>query len=202
VDVLPWTVAPAAVALLFGLAYLVLEPRPGDLAVHVFRAELFGREGFTIWNGQWYGGHHTPAYSVLTPPLAWLVGPRVLLVGSCVACAALFERLVRVHFGAERARLGALWLGFGTVTLLATSRLPFALGTAFGLAAAVALQRGRPRLAVAFALLSPLASPVAGLFTALGGLAYAVGTRGRARTGVAIAAAAFAPPVLLAIAFP
>jgi hypothetical protein len=36
-----------------GLAYLVFEPRPGDLAAHVFRAELFGREGFTIWNGQW-----------------------------------------------------------------------------------------------------------------------------------------------------
>jgi hypothetical protein len=32
------------VALAFGLAFLVLEPRPGDLAVHVFRAELFGRE--------------------------------------------------------------------------------------------------------------------------------------------------------------
>ena len=84
-----------AMALAFGLAFLVLEPRPGDLAVHVFRAELFGREGFTIWNGHWYGGHHTPAYSVLSPPLAWLLGPRVLLIGSCVACAALFERLVR-----------------------------------------------------------------------------------------------------------
>jgi hypothetical protein len=36
------------------------------------------------------------------------VGPRLLLVGSCVACAALFERLARAHFGAERARLGAL----------------------------------------------------------------------------------------------
>jgi hypothetical protein len=196
-----WTVAPTAVALAFGLAFLVLEPRPGDLAVHVFRAELFGREGFTIWNGHWYGGHHTPAYSVLSPALSWLVGPRVLLVGSCVACAALFERLVRGHFGAERTRLGALWLGFGTVTLLATSRLPFALGTAFGLAAALALQRDRPRLAVAFAFLSPLASPVAGLFTAMGGLAYAWGTRGRARTGIAIAGAAFLPPVFLSIAF-
>ena len=39
-----WTVAPTAVALAFGLAFHVLEPRPGDLAVHVFRAELFGRE--------------------------------------------------------------------------------------------------------------------------------------------------------------
>jgi hypothetical protein len=198
----PWTLAPTAVALAFGLAFLVLEPRPGDLAVHVFRAELFGREGFTIWNGAWYGGHHTPAYSFLSPPLAWLVGPRLLLVVSCVACVALFEQLARAHFGAERARLGALWLGFGTITLLATSRMPFALGTAFGLAAALALQRGRPRLAVAFALLSPLASPVAGLFTAMGGLAYAWGSRGGARAGIAVAGAAFLPPLLLAVAFP
>jgi hypothetical protein len=197
-----WTVVPTAVALAFGLVFLVLEPRPGDLAVHLFRAELFGREGFTIWNGHWYGGHHTPAYSVLAPPLSWLVGPRVLLVGSCVACAALFERLARGHFGAERARLGPLWLGFGTVTLLATSRLTFALGTAFGLAAALALQRGRPRPAVAFAFLSPLASPVAGLFTAMGGLAYAWGTRGQTRTGLAVGAAALVPPVVLSIAFP
>jgi hypothetical protein len=195
-------VAAPAIALAFGLAYLVLEPRPGDLAVHVFRADLFGHEGFSIWNGHWYGGHHTPAYSVLSPPLSWLVGPRVLLVASCVACAVLFERLVRAHFGAERARLGALWFGLGTVTLLATSRLPFALGTAIGLAAALALQRGRPRLAVAFAFLSPLASPVAGLFTAMGGLAYAWGSRGRSRTGIAIAAAGLLPPVCLSVVFP
>ena len=197
-----WTVAPTAVALAFGVAFLLLEPRPGDLAVHVFRAELFGREGFTLWNGEWYGGHHTPAYSVLSPPLSWLVGPRVLLVASCVACAALFEQLARKHFGAERARLGALWFGFGTVTLLATTRLPFALGTAFGLAAALALQRGRPRLAVALALLSPLASPVAGLFTGIAGLAYAWAAPGRARVGLAVAGAALVPPVLLSIAFP
>ena len=197
-----WTVAPTAVALAFGLAFLVFEPRPGDLAVHVFRAELFGREGFALWNGDWYGGHHTPAYSVLSPPLSWLVGPRVLLVVSCVACAALFEQLVRGHFGAERARLGALWFGFGTVTLLATSRLPFALGTAFGLAAALALQRGRPRLALAFAFLCPLASPVAGLFTGVAGLAYAWAAPGRARVGVGVAGAALLPPVLLSIAFP
>ena len=194
--------APTAVALAFGLAFLVLEPRPGDLAVHVFRAELFGREGFTLWNGHWYGGHHTPAYSVLSPPLSWLVGPRVLLVASCVACAALFEQLVRAHFGSERARLGALWFGFGTVTLLATSRLPFALGTAFGLAAALALQRGRPRLALALAFLSPLASPVAGLFTGIAGLAYAWAAPGRARVGAGVAGAALLPVVLLSIAFP
>jgi hypothetical protein len=205
VAVSAWTVAPSAIALALGVLYLVLEPRPGDLAVHVFRAELFGREGVTIWNGHWYGGHHTPAYSVLTAPLSWLLGPRLVLVMSCVACAALFERLARGHFGPERARLGALWLGLGTVTLLATSRLPFALGTALGLAAALALQRGRPRAAVAFAFLSTLASPVAGLFTVLAGLAYAVTAgrdRARRRSGAAVALAALAPALFLPVAFP
>jgi hypothetical protein len=217
-----WTVAPSAVALAFGVLYLVLEPRPGDLAVHVFRAELFGREGFTIWNGHWYGGHHTPAYSVLSGPLSWLLGPRLVLVLSCVACAALFEQLARGHFGAERARWGALWLGIGTVTLLATSRLPFALGTAFGLAAALALQRGRPRLATTFAFLCPLASPVAGLFAAMAGLAYAVSagrigrrpdvesaavspaprTPDRRLAGAAVALTALAPVLFLSAAFP
>jgi hypothetical protein len=200
-----WRLAPTAVALVFGLLFLVLEPRPGDLAVHVFRAGLFGREGFTIWNGDWYGGHHTPAYSVLSPPLSWLVGVRMLLVLSCVACAALFERIAAGHFSALRARPGALWFGVGTATLLATSRLPFALGTAFGLAGALALQRGRRRAALGFAVLSPLASPVAGAFTALGGAAFALsahGERERLRTGAAVAAAALAPIVFLSVAFP
>jgi hypothetical protein len=198
-----WTVAPAAVALALGIAYLVLEPRPGDLAAHVFRAELFGREGLTIWNGQWYGGHHTPAYSVLTPPLSWLVGPRLLLVIACVAIAILFEQLVRGHFGAERARFGALWLGAGTATLLATSRLPFAVGTALGLGAALALQRNRPRTALALAFLSPLASPVAGVFTGLAGLAYAIGGARPARLpGALVALVALAPPLFLGLAFP
>jgi hypothetical protein len=194
------TLLPAALALAIGVVYLALEPRPGDLAAHEFRAWLFGREGFTIWNGQWYGGHHTPAYSVLTPPLSWLFGPRLLLATACVAIAALFEMLVREHFGAARSRLAALWLGVGTATLLATSRLPFAVGTALGLAALLALQRGRPRLAAVLALLCPLASPVAGLFTGLCGLAYAIGARRGA--GIVVAAAAWAPPVVLSIAFP
>jgi hypothetical protein len=205
VPVSAWMLAPTAVALLSGLAYLLVEPRPGDLAAHVYRAELFGREGFTIWNGQWYGGHHTLAYSVLTPALSWLVGPRLLLVAACVAIAGLFEQLARGHFGAESARLGALWLGVGTATLLATSRLPFAVGTALGLGALLALQRGRPRLAVALAFLSPLASPVAGLFTGLAGLANLAGEwrdRRARRWGAMIAAAGLAPPLLLGLAFP
>lgn len=201
-----WSVAPAAVALAFGVFYLVLEPRPGDLAAHVFRADLFGREGFTIWNGQWYGGHHTPAYSVLSPPLAWLLGPRLVLVIAAVASAALFERLAREHFGVAAARFGALWFGAGTATLLATSRLPFAVGVALGLAAVLTLRRGRTRSGMALAVLSTLGSPVAGLFLAMAGLAYALAAHGEGaprvrRVGAGLAVAALMPPVLLSVAF-
>jgi hypothetical protein len=194
-------------SLFMAVVYLLWEPRTVDLAAHTFRAELFGREGFTIWNGQWYGGHHTPAYSVLSPPLAWLLSPPVALAAASVAAAALFEPLARGWFGPRRARWGAIWFGVGTGALMFTGRLPFALGVALGLAALLALQRGRRVPAVVLALLSPLGSPVAGLFLAMAALAYVVGAGGldahRKRiNGAIVAVAAFLPPVFLAVAFP
>jgi hypothetical protein len=202
-----WRIAPVLASAVGAVVYLILEPRPVDLAAHVFRAELFGREGFTIWNGQWYGGHHTPAYSVLSPPLAWLVGPRALLIVSALAAAALFEPVARHHFGEERARWGSIWFGAGTATLLFTSRLPFALGVVLALASVLAFQHGRRKLAVLFAVLSPLGSPVAGLFLSMAYVAYVLGLRGerlreRRVWGTLLAAAALAPPVFLSLAFP
>ncbi len=204
-DVDPWHAAPIVVAILFAIGYLIWEPRTVDLAAHTFRADLFGEEGFTIWNGQWYGGHHTPAYSVLSPPLAWLLGPPLALSIAAVASAALFPPLVRHAFGEHAARWGSIWFGAATATLLFTSRLPFAIGVAFALAALLALQRHRYWLAILFAVLCPLGSPVAGLFLAMAGVAYAIAER-RDRVnrteGIAIAAAAFFPPVFLSWAFP
>jgi hypothetical protein len=200
-----WQAAPILIALLFAIVYLIWQPRTVDLAAHTFRAELFGEEGFTIWNGQWYGGHHTPAYSIISPPLAWLLSPPVALAGAAVACAVLFPPLARGHFGPERARWGSIWFGAATATLLFTSRLPFAIGVAFGLAALLALQRHRYALAIVLAILCPLGSPVAGLFLAMAGVAYAIAERNdrvKRLEGLAIAAAAFIPPVFLAWAFP
>src|SRR4051794_14568365 len=170
------------------------------MAAHTFRAALFGQEGFTIWNGLWYGGHHTPAYSVLFPPLAWLLGPWLAGALSAVTAAALFEPLARGRWG-ERARWGALWFGLGTGALLFTGRLPFAMGVAFALGALLAQQRGRWWLAVALAMGSGLASPVAALFLTLIAIAWALGGSGRGRA-LGLAAAAFLPPALLAAAFP
>jgi hypothetical protein len=200
-----WKAAPILLALAGAIVYLIWQPRTVDLAAHTFRADLFGEEGFTIWNGQWYGGHHTPAYSVLSPPLAWFLGPPLALAVAAVASAALFPPLMRGAFGDERARWGSIWFGVGTVTLVLTSRLPFAIGVALGLAALLALQRRRYAAAIVLAALCPLGSPVAGLFLAMAGAAYAIANRAdrpKCLEGVAIAAAALVPPVFLAWAFP
>ena len=194
-----------AIAIAFAIVYLIWQPRTVDLAAHTFRANLFGQEGFTIWNGQWYGGHHTPAYSILSPPLAWLLSPPLALAVAAVASAALFGPLARGAFGEKQARLGTIWFGIGTATLLFTARLPFALGVAFGLAALLALQRRHYVWAVVLAALCPLGSPVAGLFLAMAGVAFALAANGdstKRREGVLIAIAAFVPPLFLAWAFP
>ncbi|MBA2420768.1 MAG: hypothetical protein H0V57_06520 [Thermoleophilaceae bacterium] len=149
-----WRLAPTLLSVVGAVVYLVLGPRSPDLAAHVFRSELFGREGFTIWTGQWYSGHHTPAYSVLSPPLGWLLGPQLLGAASSVAATACFEAITRRHYGTRSAAWGAVWFGVASVTLLFTARLTFSLGVAFGLAALLALQRRRPRSAVALAVLS------------------------------------------------
>ncbi|HEX8074991.1 MAG TPA: hypothetical protein VF545_08415 [Thermoleophilaceae bacterium] len=194
-----WRVAPAILAALVSVAYLIAAPRTVDLAASVYRARLFDHVGFTIWDGQWYGGHYTLGYSLLFPPLAWVLGPLVVGALSAVASAALFEPLARAHFG-ERARLGALWFGLAATTPLISGRIPFGLGVALALGALLAIQRRRTAVAVALAVACSLASPVAGAFLALCALAHAIG--GRSRVALALAAAALTPPVLLALTFP
>ena len=133
-----------AVALSSALALLMLlwSPPVGDLAAQVFRTELFQRAGLAIWNGSWYGGHYTLTYSVLFPPLAALLGPKVVGMLAVVSSSYLFDRLVRDRWG-EEARWATLWFAAGVVTLLADGQLTFALGVAFGLAALRCLQLGR-----------------------------------------------------------
>jgi hypothetical protein len=191
--------APTLAAALVAAIYLIADLRTGDLAAHLYRADLFAREGFTIWNGNWYGGHHTPAYSVLFPPLAHLLTPQVAGALAAVAAAALFEPLARSQFG-ERARWGALWFGLAVGVTLFTGRLPFLFGVAVGLGALLALQRERLAIAAVLAVACSLASPVAGLFLALAALAYEVVAR--TRSGAVLAALAVAAPVLMSAAFP
>ena len=161
-----------AVALSSALAAAMLlwNPQVGDLAAQVFRTELFQRGGLGIWNGSWYGGHYTLTYSVLFPPFAALLGPRLVGMLAVVASAYLFDRLVRDRWGTE-ARWATLWFAAGVVTLLADGQLTFSLGVAFGLASLRALQLGLPLAAILASAACALSSPVAAV--SLAGVLFA-----------------------------
>ncbi len=194
----PWSIA-AALALL----WLAFAPATPDLAAQVYRVGLFEREGWTVFDLSWYGGHHMPGYSILFPPLGALLGVRVVGVLAAVVSTVLFERVARRQFG-DGARWGAMWFAVGSVADLLIGRLTFALGVAFALGAILALQHGRRRLGLALGVGCTLASPVAGLFLAMAGIAHwlAVRRRGGERAGLWLAAAAFTPAAMLALLFP
>jgi hypothetical protein len=160
-DWLPAVALSAALA----SAMLAWNPPVGDLAAQVFRTELFQRGGLAIWNGSWYGGHYTLTYSVLFPPLAALLGPRLVGTLAVVASSYFFDRLVRDRWG-EAARWATLWFAAGVVTLLADGQLTFALGVVFGLASLRCLQLRRPVPALATGAACALSSPVAAAFLA------------------------------------
>jgi hypothetical protein len=194
----PWILAALGAALLAG-AWLLFAPPTPDLAAQVYRTGLFREHGFTLFNAQWYAGHHTPGYSLLFPPLAAVLGPRVVGAIAAVVSAALFAALAGRHFG-HRAHWGIGWFAAATATDLFIGRLTFGLGVTFALAAALALQRDRPRLATALGVLTTCASPVAGLFLAMGvGADWLVRRRS---ASLAVGAGAFVPALALSLAFP
>ncbi len=154
-----------------GVAYLIWQPPTTDLAAQTFRADLWDRAGFVIWNPNWYGGHLVPGYSLLYPPLGAWLGVAVTGALSAVVATWLFGRLALEGWG-ERAWLGVVWFGLASGVALFSGRITFALGLALGLAALLAVQRRRPGWAALGAALTAAASPVAGLF--LGMLCSAV----------------------------
>src|SRR6476660_5403089 len=83
--------APTAGTAILAFAYLLWAPATADMAAHTYRAWLFAHEGLTVWNAQWYGGHHVLGYSLLFAPLAAKAGPDWAGGLSAVAAVALFS---------------------------------------------------------------------------------------------------------------
>jgi hypothetical protein len=183
----------ALIAAGVAVAYLVVAPVSADLAAQTYRAWLFDHAGFALWDNAWYGGHPLPGYSVLFPPVAALLGVRLAGALSVVLAAACFAALVR---DTPRAALGATWFAAGIALQLLTGRMAFLFGVAVGLAALLAMQRGRRGTGVVLAMATTLASPVAGAFLALAGVAW------WRRDGFALAAGAVVPGLAIAALFP
>ena len=190
---------PGLVATALGVAYLIVQPDSADHAAQVFRSGLFDSQGFAAWDNFWFGGHHLPGYGLLLPALGALVGPRLIGVLSAIGASLLFSAIAYRRFG-DRARLGVAWFATATSISLFTGRLTFALGVAVALASVFFAQRDRRLLAIFFAALTPLASPVAALFLACGAVAYAVSERSRGGLDLAVVAVGMA--VLISWAFP
>ena len=188
-----WTAALIAV-------WLVVDPRTPDLAAQVYRVGLYRELGFAVWDEHWYGGHSLPAYSLLFPPLASLVGMRTLAAVCVLASSVLFARLAGSVYGAG-ARWGAAWFAVAALGDVWSGRLTFAFGVSLALAAALAFARGRWLAAAALAAVCAAASPVAGALLGLAGLSLALARRSP-RGLLVLAAPAALVVVALAALFP
>jgi hypothetical protein len=194
---------PTLVVALAALAYLIFRPESLDLAAAEYRAELFGRTGFSIWDLQWYGGHYLPAYSVLVPAFAWLVGARLLGVIAVIASTLLFGGLVRRRDALSVVAVTTF--GLGAFASLLSGRITFTAAIPVVLAALLFDDRSGRRPAagaasLAMSALAALFSPIAALFLAVAWSSLLL-TRRRAFY-IAALAATFAPILVLNVAFP
>ncbi|HEY7952960.1 MAG TPA: hypothetical protein VID70_08210 [Solirubrobacteraceae bacterium] len=185
----------AALATPLSLVYLLVSPPAADLAAATYRSELFARVGFALRDHGWYAvhGHYLPGYSLLSPALGAWLGVRTVLALSAVASAVLFGLISERVFPVMAARIAAIWFALGFCVGLLSGRVPYDLGFAIGLGSVLALIAGYANAALGLAVLTSLASPIAGAFLALAGLAA-----GRLR----LAFAALLPIAVLALAFP
>ncbi len=156
------------------LLWLLVAPRTPDLAAAAYRLDLFKHLGFAVYDEHWYGGHELPGYSVLFPPLAWLLGLRAVGALSVLVSTLCFERIAVAVYG-RSARWASVPFALAAVGDVWIGRLAFALGLSFALAAVLALAgegeaRWRTPAAVLLAAMSAAASPVAGALLALAAL--------------------------------
>jgi hypothetical protein len=179
--------------------WLLLDPRTADLSAQVYRAQLFGREGFALWDNAWFAGHHLPGYSLLFPALAWELGPRTVGVAAVLVSSLLFAHLARRH--ADRhVRLAVAWFACAAAGDLFIGRLTFSLGVACALGCVAALSHRRPAIAVLLGAATAAASPVSALLLAL--VLLAGSDRIPPRWRLAVLGAPIALPLLTAFLFP
>lgn len=189
----------AAVAAAASAVTVLVVPRGGDLAAHVYRTDLV-RHGVLVWDNLWFAGQYPLAsYSLLYYLLAAAVGNTLLGIGGVVVAASIFASVAQREWrsvGRWPARIFALLLAGQAFT----AAYPFLLGVGMLLATLWALQRHRPWLAACCTVLTLGFSPLAFLFLALVLVAmFAYQRRLSRRTIVAAVAVAIAGALQVAV---
>jgi hypothetical protein len=184
------------VSVALAIGYLCWVPPVPDLAAQTARADTAGAAIY--WTG-WFGGVHTPGYSVLVPPLMhWLSVSFVGAVATVIS-VYLFPGLLR---GAKRPALAAIAFALLATANLLAGRITFAVGVALALGALRLLAAGRTWWMVLPAALSGLASPVAALFLGVAAAVLVLFASGYRRRGFVLGVAAAAPVLIVAALFP
>jgi hypothetical protein len=165
--------AVAVTAPLYTVWAVFLATGGGDLAAQQAWAGFASRAPFSAYNLLWYGGMHTADYSLISPQLMAAVGVRTVSVAAGLASSWLAGALV-VRTGMRRPLWPTLLLALALWCDVVSGRTTFALGTAFALASCLVLTGGARRLglAVFWAAVATMASPVAGLFLAVAGAGW------------------------------
>ncbi|HEY2176857.1 MAG TPA: hypothetical protein VGH85_23870 [Mycobacteriales bacterium] len=186
--------AATVVAVALVIVWLVLPLMGTDLSAQVERAQFFARHGLRPIDFGWYGGTNQFGYSLVSPAVMATIGVRLTgalaAVGAAMAFAAILART-----GARRPVLGGVVGAVCITANLASGRITYALGLAFGLAGILALTDRNPRrrliLASIATLLASSTSPVAGLFVGLAGATLLL--TGRRREGLVLGISAVLP---------
>ncbi|MDQ1485123.1 MAG: hypothetical protein QOJ62_816, partial [Actinomycetota bacterium] len=158
-------------AALCGL-FAVVGIRGGDFPAQDYRDWLFGTHGFVIWDLNWYGGHAALGYSVLFPPVGWLLGAALATALACIASSVLFGRLIGPadNWPAVLSRLAFAVFVVGD---LIVGRAPFACAVTSSLVAVLAVRSRRPVVATWAAVVTSLFSPLGAAFLLLIAVAWA-----------------------------
>ncbi|MBK5305342.1 MAG: hypothetical protein JJD92_01495 [Frankiaceae bacterium] len=148
---------------MLGLLHLLLLPHSGtDYAAQEARASFARDYPLTPVDLSWYAGIHPFGYSIFSPYVMAVVGVGLTGLISAVAAALLLARLLR---NTPHPTAGAYSGAVFCVADVVSGRTTFAIGAVFALAALVVLPRRVP--AVALAVLTAFASPVAAAFLGL-----------------------------------
>ena len=194
-------VLPPVVAAAAALIGVVAGWRGTDLPAQLYRITMFHRNGMALWDPQWFGGHWALAYSVVYPPIAGTIGVTVTAVASAAGAALAFDRLVMERFG-PTARVGSLLFAVGTAQQLSIGQLSFLMGEALALGACWGAARRRWALAAVLAAAASLASPLAGGFLVLAGVALVLtAPPGERAPAVLVLAGAAIPVAAVAVMF-